>query len=231
MKNIPAAARQTNSNAITNYFQGTGGSDNYAKLTYARKLTDKEFVLHPQLGYVSLNYPLNNDEVLAVAYQYTVNGQVFQVGEFSTDMPVDPVTPKVLYVKLLKNSLLKTSLPTWKLMMKNIYSLGAFQISPTNFRMTISRLDEKSGIAKPIMDEGIHTKSKLWIQLTDLDNLDAQNNKQPDGYFDYLEGITIDSQNGRIMFPVLEPFGADLAKQFDPGEQDLIKRYVYQPTI
>ena len=229
LKNIPAAARQTNSNAITNYFQNTGGSDNYAKLTYARKLTDKEFVLHPQLGYVSLNYPLNNDEVLAVAYQYTVNGQVFQVGEFSTDMPVDPVTPKVLYVKLLKNSLLKTSLPTWKLMMKNIYSLGAFQINPANFKMSISRLDEKSGIAKPIMSDGLHTKSKLWIQLTDLDNLDAQNNKQPDGYFDYLEGITIDSQNGRIMFPVLEPFGSDLAKQFDPGEQDLISRYVYQP--
>jgi len=151
------------------------------------------------------------------------------VGEFSTDVPVDPNTPKVLYVKLLKNTLLKTNLPTWNLMMKNIYSLGAFQISPTNFRLSISRLDEKSGIAKPIMDEGIHTKSKLWIQLTDLDNLDAQNNKQPDGYFDYLEGITIDSQNGRIMFPVLEPFGADLAKQFDPGEQDLINRYVYQP--
>jgi cell surface protein SprA len=33
-----------------------------------------------------------------------------------------------------------------------------------------------------------------------------------------LEGITIDSQNGRIMFPVLEPFGSDLAKQFTSGE-------------
>jgi cell surface protein SprA len=229
LKNLPATARQTSSNTVVSYFQATGGNDNYAKLTYARKLTEKEYTLHPQLGYISLNYPLNNDEVLAVAYQYTVNGVQYQVGEFSTDVPVDPTTPKVLYVKLLKNALLKTSLPTWKLMMKNIYSLGAFQISPNNFRLTISRLDEKSGIAKPIMDEGIHTKSKLWLQLTDLDNLNAQNDKKPDGFFDYLEGITIDSQNGRIMFPVLEPFGSDLAKQFDPGEQDLIKRYVYQP--
>ena len=229
LKNLPATARQTNSNSVISYFQGSGGNDNYAKLTYAHKLSDKDFVLHPQLGYISLNYPLNNDEVLAVAYQYTVNGVTYQVGEFSTDIAVDPATPKVLYVKLLKNSLLKTNLPTWKLMMKNIYSLGAFQISPNNFRLNIARLDEKSGIAKPIMDEGIHTKSKLWIQLLGLDNLDAQNDKKPDGSFDYLEGITIDSQNGRIMFPVLEPFGSDLAKQFDPGEQDLIKRYVYQP--
>ena len=230
LKNLPPATRQTNSNAVATYFQATGGSDNYAKLTYARKLVqDKDFNLHAQLGYISLNYPLNNDEVLAVAYQYTVNGQVFQVGEFSTDLAVNNTTPQVLYTKLLKNTLLKTNLPTWNLMMKNIYTLGAYQLSPNNFRMIISRLDEKSGIAKPIMDEGLHTKSKLWLQLTDLDNLNMQNNKQPDGYFDYLEGITIDSQNGRIMFPVLEPFGDDLAKQFDPGEQDLIRRYVYQP--
>lgn len=231
LRGLPANARLTNDpkNTIATYFNSSGGSDNYAKLTYARLLTTKEYTLHPQLGYISLNYPLNNDEVLAVAYQYTYNGVQYQVGEFSTDVPVSPTTPKVLYVKLLKNELLKTSLPTWQLMMKNIYSLNASQVSPTNFKMTISRLDDKSGITKAIMEDGQRTKSKLWIQLTDLDNLDAQNNKQPDGYFDYLEGITIDSQNGRIMFPVLEPFGADLAKQFQPGEKDLVSRYVYQP--
>ncbi|MBB6129650.1 T9SS outer membrane translocon Sov/SprA [Mucilaginibacter lappiensis] len=228
---IPADARQTNSNAIANYFQSgsTSGTDNYSKLTYARKLTDKEYTLHPQLGYISLNYPLNNDEVLAVAYQYTVNGQQYQVGEFSSDVAVDPNTPKVLYVKLLKGELLKTNLPTWKLMMKNIYSLGAFQVSPTDFKLTVTRLDDKSGIEKTVMEEGQNTKGKLWLQITDLDNLNQQNNLQPDGYFDFLEGITIDSQNGRIMFPVLEPFGSDLNKKFLPGESDLAKRYVYQP--
>jgi cell surface protein SprA len=61
-----------------------------------------------------------------------------------------------------------------------------------------------------------------------LDNLDAQGNKQPDGYFDYLEGITIDSQNGIIIFPTLEPFGADLSKQFLPSEQTLTNKYTYQ---
>ena len=231
LRNLPANARFTNDVSINTYFNATGATDNYAKLTYARKLTDKEFTLHPQLGYISLNYPLNNDEVLAVAYRYTYNGVEYQVGEFSTDIPVDPNNPKVLYVKLLKNETLKTNLPTWKLMMKNIYSLGgANQINPSNFKLSITRLDEKSNIEKPIMDEGLKTKSKLWIQLTDLDNLNQQNDKQPDGYFDFLEGITIDSQNGRIIFPVIEPFGADLAKQFVlPGEQSLVDRYVYRP--
>ncbi|MDP9078184.1 MAG: cell surface protein SprA [Bacteroidota bacterium] len=230
LANLPAATRLTNDpqNTIGSYFKNTGGSDNYSKLTYARKLTAKEFTLHPQLGYISLNYPLNNDEVLAVAYQYTYNGVQYQVGEFSSDVPVDPVNPKVLYVKLLKNQLLKTSLPTWKLMMKNIYSLNSFQVAPKDFKLTVTRLDDKSGIEKTVMEEGQNTKSKLWIQLTNLDNLDQQQNKQPDGYFDFLEGITIDSQNGRIIFPELEPFGSDLAKQFTAGETDLAKRYVYQ---
>ena len=198
-------------------------------MVYARQLTSKEFTLHPQLGYITLTAPLNNDEVLAVAYQYTYNGVQYQVGEFSSDQPVSATTRKVLYVKLLKNELIKTTLPTWNLMMKNIYSLNALQISPQNFRMTITRLDDKSGIQKEVMADGQNTKGKLWLQVLGLDNLDAQQQKQPDGYFDYLEGVTIDSNNGITIFPELEPFGADLAKQFLPGEQDLTSRYVYQP--
>jgi len=231
LRNLPANARLTYDpqNSVASYFATSGGSDNYAKLTYARQLTTKEFTLHPQLGYITLASPLNNDEVLAVAYQYTYNGQQYQVGEFSSDQPVNATTHKVLYVKLLKNQLLKTNLPTWKLMMKNIYSLNALQISPTNFKMSITRLDDKSGITKSLMEEGQNTKGKLWLQVTDLDNLDAQQNKVPDGYFDYLEGITIDSNNGILIFPELEPFGADLAKQFTPSETDLANRYVYQP--
>ena len=57
----------------------------YAVLESARKLNPSEYRLHDQLGYISLNQPLNNDEVIAVAFQYTVNGQVYQVGEFSAD--------------------------------------------------------------------------------------------------------------------------------------------------
>ena len=51
------------------------------KLERARKLTESEYTLHPQLGYISLNQALNNDEVLAVAFQYTVGNNTFQVGE------------------------------------------------------------------------------------------------------------------------------------------------------
>ncbi|WP_311949824.1 T9SS outer membrane translocon Sov/SprA [Mucilaginibacter terrae] len=226
---LPNQGRLTNSNDVASFFQATGATDNYVKLPYARKLTTREFTLHPQLGYISLNYPLNNDEVLAVAFRYTYNGREYQVGEFSNDIPVDATNPKALYVKMLKNEILKTNLPTWGLMMKNIYSLGAYQVSPVNFRMTIARVDDQSNIEKPLLTEGDTTvRGKLWLQLTNLDNLNQQNDKRPDGYFDFLEGITIDSQNGRIMFPTIEPFGSDLARRL-ANSPNLLNRYVYQP--
>ncbi|MGV3507809.1 MAG: cell surface protein SprA [Sphingobacteriaceae bacterium] len=229
LQNIPADARFTNSNAINSYFQGTGATDNYSKLTYARKLTEREYTLNARLGYISLNASLNADEVLAVAFRYTINGVEYQVGEFSTDVPVDPANPQLLFTKLLKNETLKTNLPTWDLMMKNIYSLGAYQISRNDFNFNIFRLDEETGVENPLITDGAKTANKLWIQVTNLDNLNQVGDKNPDGFFDFIEGVTIDPLNGRITFPLLEPFGTDLARKFDAAtEQEFIDKYVYQ---
>lgn len=228
LEKLPEGATLSNSNFVYNYFQGNGGTDNYSKLSYARKLTDQEYVLNPRLGYISLNFALNADEVLAVAYRYTVNGTEHQVGQFATDVPVNPDAPRALLTKLLKNENLKTSLPSWDLMMKNIYSLGAYQIGRENFKLNIFRLDESTGVEKPQIAEGQNIIGKLWLNLTDLDNLNQINNSGPDGVFDFLEGITIDPQYGRITFPLVEPFGRDLAARFTASEQDLVNKYVFQ---
>ncbi|RZK80155.1 MAG: cell surface protein SprA, partial [Pedobacter sp.] len=268
---LPDEARQTNSNAVISFFQANSGTDNFAKLTYARKLADREFTFHPKLGYISLNNSLNTDEVLAVSYRYTFNGVEYQVGEFSTDVPFDQATPKVLFAKLLKNETTKTNLPTWDLMMKNIYSIGGYQISQQNFKLDILRIDEKSGIERPVITEGEKLdafkrplKDKLWIQVAGLDRLNQQDELKPDGIFDFEAEenpfgtnsgansfgnnnsanstansnavlitntkngyITIDPLNGRIVFPLVEPFGKDLADQFLPSEQAFIDKYTF----
>jgi cell surface protein SprA len=293
---LPADARQSNSNAAISFFQANGGTDNFARLSYARKLTDREFKFHAQLGYLSLNNPLNADEVLAVAYRYTYNGVEYQVGELSSDVPFDPTVPKVLFAKLLKNETIKTYLPSWNLMMKNIYSIGGYQISPQQFKLDIFRIDEQTGVEQAFMPEGekidaetkTPLKNKTWLQATRLDRLNQQQESTPDGIFDFqwennpLSGggyfgeqpglgssntigntssnftanastnpnfsntnaanggltsfatlgqsgyITIDAVQGSIIFPVLEPFGKDLASQFYPAEQNLIDKYTYQ---
>ena len=60
------------------------------KLERARKLSESEFSFNSQLGYISLNQSLNNDEVLAVAFQYTIGSETYQVGELSTTGPTAP---------------------------------------------------------------------------------------------------------------------------------------------
>ena len=60
---------------VQNGFSGVPVNEgvDYVTLEGARKLTEgSEYRLHPQLGYISLNQRLNNDEILAVAFQYTV---------------------------------------------------------------------------------------------------------------------------------------------------------------
>src|SRR3546814_108043 len=81
LETIPEAFRNSNDNSIANYFAASGGSDNYVKLTYARQLGATEYTLHPTLGYISLNQALNADEVLAVAFRYTINGVEYQRSE------------------------------------------------------------------------------------------------------------------------------------------------------
>ena len=74
-------------------------SQDYEKLERARLLDENDYTIHPQLGYISLNSALSPDEVLAVAFQYTIGGNTYQIGEFSS---TGPSAPNTLFVKLLK---------------------------------------------------------------------------------------------------------------------------------
>ena len=182
----------------------------FEKYENARLLLPSEYTLNAQLGYISLNSALNSDNILAVAFQYTLDGQIFQVGEFSTD---GVTGQNSLYVKLLKGTTISTSLPTWNLMMKNVYALGAFNISPTDFYLDIFYMNPATGVEIPFIPEGEVNGIPL-VSVMNLDQLNSSNQASPDGVFDYINGITINSSNGRVYFPVLEPFGAHLRSKF-----------------
>jgi len=193
----------------------------YEKVENARRLKENEYTVNKQLGFISLNTALNADEVLAVAYQYTVNGQVYQVGEFSSDISA----PDALVLKLIKGTNLSPQYPTWDLMMKNIYALGAYQIKRQDFELHVLYHDNKTGNDINYLPEGKIAKDIL-IRVLNLDNLDSQNEPHPDGYFDFLPGITINPAKGRVIFPVLEPFGSYLRKKI--GDDAIADKYVFQ---
>ena len=211
----------------------------YSVLENAIKLRPDEYTLHPQLGFISLNRRLNDGEVLAVAYEYTVAGNVtdatgapinqnsFKVGEFSND---GIQAPNNLAVKLLRSEILTTKrddrnggleqFPTWRLMMKNVYALGAFPLSQDGFRFEVQYRDDATGIPSNTLQNAQTPEiaNKPLLQVLRLDQLDQSQFRDADGYFDYVEGITVNSQNGFIFFPEPEPFGGNLEGQLTSQE-------------
>ncbi|MCS6833274.1 MAG: cell surface protein SprA, partial [Flammeovirgaceae bacterium] len=194
---------------LENNFKFVNGQD-FEIVQSARKLEPNEYFVHPQLGYISLKTPLTNDQVLAVAFKYTFNGREYQVGELTEDYTNRP-TDQVVFLKMLRPSTIRIDLPTWDLMMKNIYSLNVMQLQKENFQFRIIYRDDISGLDVPNLHEGRRVANIPLVQLVGLDRLNPMNERQPDGNFDYIEGATIDSENGRIIFPVVEPFGRHLA--------------------
>ncbi|MDR0386151.1 MAG: cell surface protein SprA [Prevotellaceae bacterium] len=202
----------------------------YEKLERARRLNSDEFVLNPQLGYISLNMPLKEDEVLAVAYEYTLNGRTFKVGETSTSGTTG--SDSTLIVKLIKGTILTPHLPTWRLMMKNIYSLNAYMLKPENFELNILYEDSQLGTSVPYISDGPIDKQPL-ISVLNLDKVNLNGDAYPDGVFDFVQGVTIDANRGMIIFPVLEPFGDFLEKQFkgDPAASKYVFKELYDSTL
>lgn len=191
----------------------------YEKLENARMLKPQEYAYNAQLGFISLNQSLNQDEVLAVAYQYTYRGEVYQVGEFSTD---GVHGQDALFLKLLKPTLTNPKNKMWDLMMKNVYSLSAFQISPQDFRLDVWYNSPKKNVDVNVIPLPNVDNIPL-VQLIGLDRLNYQQGPSKDGVFDFIpitvqEGImrgggTINPQNGRVYLTSVEPFGDYLREQ------------------
>lgn len=210
----PAGVRSVN--AVTGYMQGVGmtaGVD-YEKVESARLLPSNEYTFNRELGFITLNQPLSNDQVLAVAFQYQVVGDtnVYQVGELTTDGVNDPNT---LIVKLLKSTAVNTHGPLWKLMMKNVYFLKSSQLSRENFRLNVLYEAEEGGVGVGFFTEGPKQGIPL-IELFGMDRMDAsQSYYYADGVFDWFDsaafkGGLIQASTGRVFFPYVEPFGRDL---------------------
>lgn len=222
----------TNLNGIRDFFNVTNllsaqeGLDprlDYSKVELARRLNENEYSLQPQLGYISLNQQLQPNQVLAVAFQYTYRGQVYQVGEFSTD-GLEGDQP--LIVKMLQSNQINTRTPMFDLMMKNVYNIGAFQIQRDGFELQVWYLDQETGMNINYIPAGA-VNNKPLLMILGLDKLDPNQKPFADGYFDFVANpqITIDPQRGRIYFPLLEPFGSGLRSQFE--DQEIADRYAF----
>ncbi|MCW5516238.1 cell surface protein SprA [Muriicola sp. Z0-33] len=223
---------------ISTGYQINQGFD-YAILENARKLDQgRDYQFNSQLGYISLNQRLSNDEVLGVAFQYTLNGEVFQVGEFANGgLDATTVSPgaeveinnNTLVLKLLKSNITNVNDPIWDLMMKNIYATGAFQLSQEDFKLNILYTESTPrNYITPVAEgpgSGWPTglQDRILIDVFNLDRLNVYNDIQPggDGFFDFVPGLTVNTQGGQIIFTKVEPFGAYLFDVLGGGTYDV----------
>src|SRR5690606_8072893 len=158
---------------------------------------------------------LTNDEVLAVSFQFTVNGKVYQVGEFSNDGVeanggtnpagggggTNPPGGEVglaqnLVVKLLKSSITNVQEPIWDLMMNNICPVGAYELDKEQLRLNrlyiglsaLTYIEAVSG--RPELPEDV--KNQILLKVFNLDRLNFTNDpvQDGDGFFVFVPGIT-----------------------------------------
>lgn len=188
-----------------------------------RKLNSSEFTFNSRLGYISINQSINNDQTVAIAYQYTYNGKVYQVGEFS-----DQYTTGPLYLKLLKSgSVTSPKFSTWDLMMKNVYSLGAYNLNAADFKCDIYYNNIETGVDIPYIPYG-SANGNLLVQVMGLDKLSVNGDPFADGVFDFIPGYTINANNGRIYLSSKEPFGENLRSKFAAADFPVANKYIFQ---
>lgn len=195
----------------------------FTKIQNARRLNSTDYTLNTRTGFISLNQALNNDQALAVSYQYQVNGRTYQVGEFSENIPDNS---QILICKLLKTNSVSVRHPMWKLMMKNVYTLGAYNLNPQDFRLDVYYNNIETGVDVPYLPDGAPNGKQL-IRVLKCDRLSVNGDRIPDGVYDFIPGYTIIADKGRAYFPTVEPFGRSLAKEFAAGEEAIARKYVF----
>ena len=77
--NNPLRQVDRTNDVLTSTYGLAKGTD-YDLLRAAKRLTDREYRLQPDLGYISLVTPLRNDEILAVSLRIHLSGSTLQSG-------------------------------------------------------------------------------------------------------------------------------------------------------
>ncbi len=139
-------------------------------------------------GWIRLETPLRDEEILAVAY-------ITPEGTYGVMNPQDE--PFVL--KLLKPNSPDPSDRTWDLSWKNVYSLQAFNVNLDDFegRMYLTGANRDDERVEQF-DDGENI-----VEVFGLDFFDSEGQRNPDGLIDK---VFIRPAEGELWFPDLTPF-------------------------
>lgn len=168
-------------------------------------LESDEFYVNERFGYIALNTPLQEDDILAVYYE-TVNrdGEVKHYGRLDGDVPL---------LRLLKRQQERppdnpddpSQWDTWQYEWRNVYYLGQTDIEPDNFELRIYRL-QSEGEHSEIDENGTP-----FTQLLGLDRRGVDPGSEPDRIVD-IDYALFDFRRGELIFPDQYPFAPALTQ-------------------
>ena len=173
------------------------------------RLEKDEYFYHDQMGYLRLNTPLQDGEVLAVAYKDS-SGRV--MGNVNFDVTEDDV----LYLRLIKTKEPRPSDPTWNLEWKNVYALGGRNIPQEGFEFRIF-YQPPSGDPQETVTDADGNKM-TWLQAFGFDRRNESGEPKPDNIIDN-HPLLINYAYGEVYFPQLRPF--------DPLYDDELRSLLY----
>ncbi|MBN1348190.1 cell surface protein SprA [candidate division KSB1 bacterium] len=174
---------------------------------YFLRLDKSQYELEPYLGIIKLRTPVQESEVLAVAYQYGLPDDPPESWTTVGDLNFSPENAIIL--KIIKPEVPRPSNKTWKLMMRNIYYLGNRNIPTDGFELRVlfnpsSGDDEENGTDK----DG---KTISYLNMFGLDVKDLNGANKPDNLIDNDPAIFRPGE-GVLEFPFHQPFFPDTSE-------------------
>jgi cell surface protein SprA len=156
-----------------------------------------DYDLNRNLGYISLKRNLSSRQALAISFKYRdpQTGKTVSVGDVSQG------GGNRIYLKLIRPQTVTTTNKLWDLMMKNVYSVGATNLTPEGLDLDIKYTKEN------IPSSSLPERDTNLLQDLGLDRVDQQGALSPDNKIDFSTSV-LNPATGKIVFPYLQPFGS-----------------------
>lgn len=188
-----------------------------------RKLERNEYTLNRLAGFITLKTSLPDNYFAGVAYRRTNTGQ--QYGTLSTDS--GSRAEDTLILKMFKvNSVTPRDTLAWEMKMKNIYRLPVSRVVEQGFELNVNYIGEDNNRSPSLPQQNLG--GAYLVTILGLDKYETGRTGVPNKKFDYIPGLTIDPENGYVIFPTLKPF-LDKISSFEgtPIDSNYWYRQVY----
>jgi cell surface protein SprA len=197
---------------------GIDDSRNFEEGYFTPLREGQDYTINKVSGYISLRQSLGSREVLAIAFNYRgAGGNIVNVGE------INQGGGNRIYLKMIRPQNVSTDSDLFPLTMRNIYSLGVGNINRENLDIELEFTEGN------VAQNRLPGRSNTLLQDLGLDRVDSQGAVNPDNEIDFGTG-TLDAQQGRIIFPYLEPFGNRLIDLLEdsPATPEDIQQFAYR---